>query len=251
MLKIKGVNNFHYIQNQEQDEIYGIFYQNQRMRDLFKTYGNVLFIDGTYKLNKVNYPCVVFVVTDHNRESRVVGFALIAFERQLIVDVVLDYFKQLNDTSHLKAVMIDKDLKEDSAISKAFPDARILNCFWHNEKTFKKVFTNKLTFECVKTMMLTEDEDEFNNKLLEFKRLEANNKKNLEYFESNWLNCIDKWAKFKRAGLPLNLQETNNPVEVINKQFKASSDRHASSSLGKCFVSIMEFVSSSEDLRGE
>ena len=29
--------------------------------------------------------------------------------------------------------MIDKDLKEESAILKLFPDVQILYCFWHNE----------------------------------------------------------------------------------------------------------------------
>ena len=28
--------------------------------------------------------------------------------------------------------MIDKDLKEDAAISEAFPNAIILYCFWHD-----------------------------------------------------------------------------------------------------------------------
>jgi hypothetical protein len=104
--------------------------------------------------------------------------------------------------------MIDKDLKEDSAIAKAFPNARVLYCFWHNEKTFRKMFKNNAAFECVKSMMLTESEDEFNDKLDEFKQLESDNPTNLKYFEANWLNCIDKWAKFTRSGLPLNLQDS-------------------------------------------
>jgi hypothetical protein len=40
-------------------------------------------------------------------------------------------------------------------------------------------------------------------------------------------------AKFKRSGLPLNLQETNNPVEVINKQLKAFASKHSLNSLGQ------------------
>jgi hypothetical protein len=75
---------------------------------------------------------VVFVVADHNLKSRIVGFALVAFERQLVIDTVFGFFAKLNDTSDLRAVMIDKDLKEDSAISKAMPNARILYCLWHS-----------------------------------------------------------------------------------------------------------------------
>jgi hypothetical protein len=67
-----------------------------------------------------------------------------------------------------------------------------------------------------------------------------------QYFESNWLNCVDKWAKFKRSGLPLNLQERNNPVEVINKQLKAFASKHSLNSLGRCFMCIFKFIKSSE-----
>ena len=83
--KIDGKNNFHYIQNEEGDEFYGLFYQNNRMKSLFKTYSSVTFIDGTYLLNQENFPVINFVVTDHNRQSRVVAFALVACERQITI----------------------------------------------------------------------------------------------------------------------------------------------------------------------
>ena len=82
---------------------------------------------------------------------------------------------------------------------------------------------------------------------MEFNVLEKYNQDNLSYFEKNWLNCIDKWAKFKRFGLALNIQETNNPVEVVNKQFKHLSDKkHAQNSLAKCLASILSYIKSSE-----
>ena len=39
-------------------------------------------------------------------------------------------------------------------------------------------------------------------KLKEFNELEKNNSKNLEYLKDNWINCIEKWARFKRVGIP-------------------------------------------------
>ena len=56
------------------DEFYGLFYQSSRMNCIYKTYSKVTFIDGTYVINEENFACINFVVTDHNRESRVVGF---------------------------------------------------------------------------------------------------------------------------------------------------------------------------------
>ena len=64
-IKIDGKNNFHYIQNEEGDELYGIFYQNTRMKTIFSNYSKVTFIDGTCVLNKENFPCINFVVTDN------------------------------------------------------------------------------------------------------------------------------------------------------------------------------------------
>jgi hypothetical protein len=245
IIEDEGVDNFSYILDDSGDEIYGAFYQNDHMRNIFQTYGTELFVDSTFNLNRNDFPCVVFAVADHNRQSRVVGFALVAYERQIIIDSVLEFFAKLNDMTILQAVMIDKDLKEDSAITKAFPQARVLYCNWHTEKTFRKRF-NKTTADCAIQMMLAATETEFNRQLEKFRTLEEHNEKNLEYFESNWMNCVDKWAKFKRIGLPLNLQETNNPVEVLNKQLKAYASRHSSSSIGRCFKSIFLYIRTTE-----
>ena len=56
------------------------------------------------------------MITNHDRKSRVVAFALVACERQIIIDTVLNYFKILNENSSVNKAMIDKDLKEDSAL---------------------------------------------------------------------------------------------------------------------------------------
>jgi hypothetical protein len=239
-------NYFNFIQSEDGIEFNGLFYQNKRMRSLFQTYGTIMFIDGTYKVNRKNFPVIIFVVTDNNRQSRIVGVAIVACERLVILDVVLEHFKKLNNTTSLKYVMIDKDLKEESAILKSFPMAQIVYCFWHNEKTFRKMFSNE-TFNCAKEMMLALTEEKFNEKLKEFNELEKNNSKNLEYLKDNWLNCIEKWARFKRVGIPLNLQETNNPVEVVNHQVKEfSENQHAKSSLGSCLDSIFLYIKTSE-----
>ena len=112
------------------------------MRSLFKTYGTMLFIDFTYKLNHNNYPFIVFIVTDNNRNSRIVGFALVAYERISVMQIILNYFKTLNESQDLQVVMIDKDLKEETVIQETYPNVHILYCFWHVQNTFKKKFKN-------------------------------------------------------------------------------------------------------------
>ena len=144
--KIDGINHFHYIQNEEGDEFYGLFYQNNRMKNFFKTYSSVTFIDVTCLFNQENFPVVNFVVKDHNRQS-------------ITIDAVLNYFEILDNTSTVMMVLIDKDLKEGFAAQKAFPKSLYFS--WHNENTLKKNFKGD-SFECVKQMMLAEIEEEFN-----------------------------------------------------------------------------------------
>jgi hypothetical protein len=68
----------------------------------------------------------------------------------------------------------------------------------------------------------------------------------LVYFRVNWLNCIEKWTKFKRRGLPLNLQETNNPVETVNNQVKEFSKEGANSSIGSCLRDAFVYIKNTE-----
>lgn len=216
------------------------------MRCLLQTFGEILFVDGTYKLNKNNYPVILLIVTDQNRHSRVVGVAIIAFERQLVLKIIIDFFKSLNDTKVIKYVMIDKDLKEDNVLSEAFPNSRLLYCFWHVEKIFKRRYKTSQNFQLCKQMMLAETEEDFNSKKDEFLRLNAANQKELKYLRDNWLDCLEKWAKFKRHGLTLNLQETNNPCESINKQLKNTYKRHSKVSLAKCLDIILTYLKTTE-----
>ena len=57
-------------------------------------YSGQLLRSALYKINKKNFPVIIFVVTDHNRQSRIVAFAIVACECLVILDVILDHFKK-------------------------------------------------------------------------------------------------------------------------------------------------------------
>ena len=67
--KIDGINHFHYIQNEEGDEFYGLFYQNNRMKNFFKTYSSVTFIDVTCLFNQENFPVVNFSLSAPHKRN--------------------------------------------------------------------------------------------------------------------------------------------------------------------------------------
>jgi hypothetical protein len=94
--------------------------------------------------------------------------------------------------------------------------------------------------------MLAPNEEQFNQKLNEFYIIEKNTKK-IKYFEDNWLNCVDMWAKYKRRGLAINLQETNNQTEIINPIIKSYlGPKHANKTLAQCLRSILDSLESLE-----
>ena len=82
------------------------------MKDLYTKFGEIICVDTTYNLNKNKYPCLVITVKDNFARSRIVAIALLAYERETIIQAALSEFKSRNDISITKAIMIDKDLTE-------------------------------------------------------------------------------------------------------------------------------------------
>ena len=63
-INLEKKNNFTIASCSQTDKIYNIVYQNDKMRSHFDKYGNVLFIDGTYCTNDLNYALYFFSVKD-------------------------------------------------------------------------------------------------------------------------------------------------------------------------------------------
>lgn len=93
-----------------------VAYQNDHMRDLAHKYGQVLFIDGTYKVNRNDYALYFFSVKDGNGSCQVVYAAFTANEQQQSLGIIFESFSDMNDLYHIETIMIDKDLKEVNKI---------------------------------------------------------------------------------------------------------------------------------------
>ena len=97
--------------------------------------------------------------------------------------------------------------------------ARILYCMWHAMKSFKKNYPKdgqELTL--LEKMMYSITSDEYKKHLNDFKLVASI--EGLKYFLDNWANCEPKWVKYQRIGLNIRNNNTNNPVESMNNQFK-------------------------------
>lgn len=86
------------------------------MKDIYAKYGEVIYVDSTYRINRDHYPCYVFVVRDNHGHSQIVAAAITAYEREASFSAIVSHFVASNDISRTKALMIDKDLIESKVL---------------------------------------------------------------------------------------------------------------------------------------
>ena len=87
------------------------------MKDIYNKYGEVVYVDSTYRINRDHYPCYVLVVRDNHGHSQIVAFPITAYEREASFSAIVSHFVSQNDIScWTKALMIDKDLIESKVL---------------------------------------------------------------------------------------------------------------------------------------
>ena len=92
-----------------------------------------MFFDGTYKLNRANYPLYIILGVDSIGCGRVIGAALVEREKLDLVSEVLSIFKDVNPISEkeLETILIDKDMTELIAIKQVYSGANVRICAFH------------------------------------------------------------------------------------------------------------------------
>ena len=63
----------------------GLFYHDEKMRNMFSAYPEIVFIDATCKLNDLRLPLYVMMFVHGNGESEIVGLMYMT-ERQVLQD---------------------------------------------------------------------------------------------------------------------------------------------------------------------
>ena len=123
----------------------GIVFQTAGMRKMFQQFPQIILVDATYCTNSSSYKLFSFMVTDAFGRGQFVQHAFVASESRDVMVKVLRIFQENNPASSDTSVfMIDKDLKEDTALRVVFPNARVLLCQFHVIKWFN---THKSAWE--------------------------------------------------------------------------------------------------------
>lgn len=227
-LLVKDPEAFISVGQSENEELEFLFLQTSRMRKVMQTYGKVLLLDHTYKINKTRMPVTILMTTDGHGNGRSVGYAFLANEKSVTIEQVISACKSSItevDANKIKTVVIDKDYSELKAIKNVLPVANIQLCNFHVSRALKKKATALKENEAVKSLLQSiryaVTEEEFQELVSQLNK-EASEKFK-EYFDSNWLSCPMAWAyRDKKKSINLG-NNTNNRLECHIAKIKVVS----------------------------
>ena len=123
----------------ENDTLTILFYQSGIMRNIFSKFPEIMFIDGTYNVNKLGMPLYCLMVEDGYGHGQNAFYAATAREDAIHLQKIVELFKSNNtDWGSVRVIIIDKNFLEYKVLTQEFPNAVILYCQWHVIKALFK-----------------------------------------------------------------------------------------------------------------
>lgn len=113
------------------DEVQAVCFMSGQMQRLYREYGQVLFIEATYKVDIEGFPLLVFLVEDGTGIGVPVLFGFVKHETTDILHNVLEWFTESVDIAVTRVIMVDKDLKMLNLLQATFSKSTVLLCRFH------------------------------------------------------------------------------------------------------------------------
>lgn len=128
----------------ENNELEGIFFQDDRMKAYFAAYPELLLVDATYGLNNRRMPVFLLVIMDGNGESQIVGFFITKSENYEIMVKLFAKFREQNPKhTDMKLVVTDKNFAERKACADVFPGIQMQLCIFHVMQNLNREITTQ------------------------------------------------------------------------------------------------------------
>ncbi|CAG5090882.1 Similar to FAR1: Protein FAR-RED IMPAIRED RESPONSE 1 (Arabidopsis thaliana), partial [Cotesia congregata] len=126
-------------------EYQGLYFSTADMRSSFRSWPEVVFLDGSYKLFNTNLSFMILLVEDSNGLSELAGAAILAHEDYASMKWFLETFKNENADAcnKIRCFMTDKDLTERKVLKELFPNVSTYICRFHVLKIFSNYITTK------------------------------------------------------------------------------------------------------------
>ena len=97
------------------------FYQSGNIRDMLSKFPEIMFIDGTYNVNKLGMPLYHPMMEDGFGHGQNIFYAVTAKEDAVHLEKIVELFKSKNaDWESVRVIIIDKDFSEYKYLDKSF-----------------------------------------------------------------------------------------------------------------------------------
>lgn len=174
------------------NELQAVYFQDQRMKEFFDAFPELLMFDGTFSLNDRRMPLIVLLVVDGNGESQIAGFFIVKSENAAALNYLFTHFKTENPSwEKVEVILTDKAMANRNAIETQFPGVAHHLCIFHVAQIFDREITvlkRNITKEereiCVyilNQMIYAQDEQRYNQLYNDLENTEC---------ESNFLSSI-------------------------------------------------------------
>lgn len=235
----------------DQQELDCIFFQDQRMKEYFNSYPDLLMFDGTYKLNDRRMPLVVMLVVDGNGESQIAGLCIVRSENAATFNILFDEFKAENPRhSDIEVILSDKSFANRNAFKASFPNTHHQLCIFHVLQIFNREITTvkrsisvrqrEKALQILKRMVYAQSQGEYDAEYTKLTNMKC--KKLLSYFNTNWHNIQEQWVGFKVNRSANYENRTNNRLENVNQKIKSVVAKY--SRLETFFADLMTLIAS-------
>ncbi|XP_065639408.1 uncharacterized protein LOC124809334 [Hydra vulgaris] len=210
------------------DELQALCWQTSVMKEKYKRYGEVVFVDTTYKVNIERFPLLVFLVEDGLGFGVPVLFAFVQHETIDNFKWVVEWFCLQNNNIITKVIIVDKDIGLINVLSPTFLHSSVLLCRFHVIKYIKKVViqlsvppsTKCELMNLILKMVYANSEADYHEAYDSI----VNNHEFPESFKTYFLNnrhsCKEQWCTAYRKNKLTLGNNTNNRIENFNRQLK-------------------------------
>ena len=198
------------ILSDENNNVQAVCFMSGRMQQLYAEYGQVLFIDSTYKLDIEGFTLLVFLVEDGTGVGVPVMFGFVKYETIEILQSVLQGFVNSVNISVTQVIMVEKDLKMLNILQAIFANCFVLLCRFHVLRyiNVKKIQCLSVSSDIKSQLLITVSALVYACNVADydaaFENLQqCNCFEFLTYFTENWHNCKTLWCLAFRIGICL------------------------------------------------
>ena len=228
--------------DEENKSLTKILIVSDLMRAHYSSYGDVVLIDSTYRVNKYKLPYVLFSGFTHKGRNCIFAVGIVNDETQDTFRWLLERFLEFHKT-FMNILVSDHDLALATTLKTYYPEIIHILCQWHIKQSFNKNFSylSAMNYGYLKEKIITliwlEDQDTFSRNYEEIiKDLEARKlHKSINYLK-DMHSIRNKWA---RSFLPWTFTggvHTTSRVESVNSLIK----RYVNS--GSEVVDFIQFI---------